>query len=214
MRQIRFGRRQFMVTNAKVVVAIAMKSAIVGSAGFLLSGCAITIQDVANWVAEGSAAVQAVLTLLTPLGLACGVCAVAGPALIAAINAISGGIAEWEAAPAADKATTWAKIKLLMQIAFDQSSSFFTAINLPVGALLKTIISIASLVMSAISGFISKFFPALGKTYKLAMKKPTSLTLSSGGAIPYTPKEYTPAAFKSAFNTVVTENGHPEVVMY
>jgi hypothetical protein len=204
--KIQYGRRRFLVVSGKGVLTAALLTAEVSTAGFLLTGCAITLDDIKNWTQEAADALGTVMTLLGAVGIACAACLIALPVAIAAINAIAGAITAYENAPAADKATLWGKILTALQAAFDQVTAFFQTANIPGASIANMIVNIASLVLSAITGFIQKFFPNAAAWFKA--KK---AALGSGQAIPIIAKQYNPDQFKSAFNAIVVAGGHPEV---
>lgn len=203
--KLQYGRRRFLTVSGKGVLGAALLAAEASTAGFLLTGCAVTIDDVVNWTNAGASAIEGVLTLLTMAGVVCAVCAVAAPIAEAAIHAIAGAIQEWEAAPAAQKATTWDKVKLAMQVAIDQVKAFFAGVNIPVNPIVSTILSIASLVLSTLSGFLAQFFPTLS----------LSLAEAKLGAtpIPVTPKSMSHKDFAKAFNAITASAGYPKVVL-
>ena len=204
------SRRQFFEVSGKGVIGLAIAEAtLAGGAAFVLVGCNITIQDVANWTNMGADALGTVLTVLGALGIVCAPCVVAAPIAIAAIHAIAGAITEWENAPVSDKTTLWGKIHTALVAAFDQVTAFLQSANIPMPGIVSMVVNIGSLILSTIAGFIAKFFP--GAVSAMQAKRPT---LGQTTPIPVTPKVYSPADFKKAFNKVVTDGGHAEVSLH
>jgi len=203
----RLGRRKFLGTTVAGACGAALMVAVAGTEMFVLEGCAITLNDVLNWTDIGTSAVGSVLTFLTAAGIVCALCGVAATAAIAAIHAIADAIRQWQAAAPADKATLWGKIHTALTIALSEVGKFFQEINLPLGKLAGMILGIASLVLSAITGFIQKFFPSL-----LAASS-RSYKLGATTDIPVAPKEYHTNDFKKEYNKIVISGGHPEAVM-
>lgn len=201
------NRRQFLENGSKGSIGIALLTAEASAAGFLLSGCAITLADVITWTNIGAGAIQAALTVLSIAGVVCAVCAVAAPIAQAAIHAIASAIQEWQAADPTQKATLWEKVKLAMQVAIDQAKAFFAGITGTTGAAATAIIGIASLIINTILGFIQQFFPQLS-TAAMAAKY-------SVGATPITvaPKSLSAKAFKSQINALLKANGFATVVL-
>lgn len=203
--QIHYGRRRFLTVTGQGALTAALAAAELSATGFLLTGCAVTLDDVIAWTNIGAGAVSTALTLLGIAGIACAVCAVAAPVAIAAIHAIAGAIQEWQAAPAADKATAWQKIELAMQTAVDQVKAFFAGVSIPGGGVATTILNIASLILNTLGGFIAKFFPSVS-SHLLGAKLGAT-------AIPSAPKVLSSKDFKKEFNAIVTAGGHPELVL-
>lgn len=205
---MKLNRRQFCEVSGKGAIGLAIaRATAIGATPFLLAGCGITITDVMNWTQIGAGAISTVMTLLGGIaGFACAACIVAANVATTAINAIAGAITEWQNAPATDKATLWGKIHTALVAAFDQVTAFFNGINLTANPLVKTIISIASLVFSALSGFITKFFPTVALSLNQRQPK------MGAEIIPFSPKEYKPNDFKKALNNILISGGHSELV--
>lgn len=200
------NRRQFFEVSGKGTLGTALLAAEVTTAGFFLSGCAVTLDDVINWTNIGAGAVQSVLTILSIAGIACAPCVVAAPIAIAAIHAIAGAIQEWKAADPTQKATLWEKVKLVMQVAVDQAKAFFASVVIPGGTVATTILNIASLVVNTILGFIQQFFPTLSANLKAEYK------VGAATNIPVAPKSLSVNDFKRQLNAILTAGGYPQLV--
>jgi hypothetical protein len=202
------NRRQFFEVSGKGVLGTALLAATAGSA-FYLTGCAVTLDDVIAWTDMGSAAIETVMGLLGTIGLVCAACSVAAPIVIAAIHAIASAIRDWKNAPADQKSTFWGKIQTAINVAITEARNFFASVNIPgANAIANTVLGIASLVLSALTGFIAKFFPtaltaALAQKYMLGSTViPVKATFMSSGD------------FKKQFNALVTGGGHPEFAIH
>lgn len=196
-------RRQFFEVGSKGVIGLALAGAVATS----LSGCSFNIQDILNWVPTATQSISSILSLLVSAGvLACMTCSALANVALAAITAIGTAVQAYLNAPAADKTTLLGKIQTALQAALTASSAFFQTINVPDQKLFTLIIGIASLVLSAISGFIGQVG---GTTPSSAM------VMANATPITYKPKVYTSTrSYKSDFNKLVAGAGHAELAMH
>ena len=201
------SRRQFFEVSSKGVIGIALAGAVATS----MSGCAFNVQDILNWIPTATASISSILSLLVGAGvLACATCSVLANVALAAITAVGTAVQAYLNAPAANKTTLLGKIQTALQAALTASGQFFESVNVPDQKLFSLIIGIASLVLSAISGFIGQ----------IGGNPPVQATLKMTGAgvtqgVAYSPKVYTSTrSYKADFNKLATEYGHAELVMH
>ena len=202
-------RRQFFEVASKGVLGVAiLRAAAIGGVAFLAVGCKVTLSDVLNWVNDGAGGVSTIIGLLVSAGvLACATCSVLANAAVAAVAAIGTAIQAYENAPAASKATLLGKIETAIQSAITAATEFFHSVSIPGSGLANTILSLAGLILSALTGYLQNFFPhALGTT--------RAFRLGTSSAISVTPKSLTLKEYNSTWNAIVTQAGYPEAVRH
>ena len=208
-------RRQFFERTGKGVLGLAIvRAAAIGSVAFLAIGCKITLADVLTWVNDGAGGISTIIGLLVSAGvLACATCSVIANAAVAAIAAIGTAIQAYENAPASGKATLLGKIQTAIQAAITAATEFFKSVAIPGGTLADTILSLAGLILSALTGYLQDFFPtALGTVRSFHLG--SNAAVSSPVAISVTPKSMSLRQYNAAWNAIVKQAGYPEAVRH
>ena len=194
-------RREFIGHLATGAAFVALG----GSTIFMLDGCAFNIQTVLAWVPTATNAIGNVLTLLAGAGIiACVTCSALANVALAAITAVGNAVTAYLNAPATNKTTLLGKIQTALQAALSASTAFFESLTIPDQNIFNLIVGIASLVLSAISGFIGQLGGGtpVAASVRMAQK-----------SVSYSPKVYTSvSAFKGDLNKLYTSYGHPEFV--
>lgn len=178
-----------------------------GGAGVLIEGCnaGTVFQDILNWVPTAEAAFAGIVTILNPF-LTPAVSAIIGM-VNAAFQVVVTAVNEYEAAPAADKATALGKIRVALTAVSDQIQAFLSAINIPGNPLIAVVLGLAQVIISTIEGFLNKIPAPAGAKVHLAR----SSLHCSGVTVVVVPKVRTLSAFKATYNQVADTNGHPEI---
>jgi len=177
---------------------------IVSASGFALtaSGCPTIEQDVENWIPIGLDALNSIQTLLGPL---------VSPAIALIIAPIKTAFADLLAATEqyandtnpADKATTLAKIQTYLNDITTNFQNLFNA--LPGGGIVALALSLASIVLSTIAGFLGELAPSVSMQKQFMIK---------GNVMHITPVKRTKRKFKSDWNSLAKANNHPEIEMH
>jgi hypothetical protein len=178
-----------------------------GGASMLLEGCppASTIfADIVAWIPTAKNAFKGILTILGPF-LPAGA-QVLADAVFASLDTVAAAVAEYNAAPAAAKATALGKIRVVLQVVADNIQTFLNDFNLTGNPIIAVVIGLAEVILSTIAGFIGQL-PIAG--HKVGLGR-TSVTFS-GVSKPIVPKMRTLKQFRNDYNAVTEANGQSQI---
>jgi hypothetical protein len=167
----------------------------------LSTGCGTSFATILSWIDTGLAAFQAVVDLLVGQGI---LMVTAGSAIDLVIKAVKAAIADigtavsnYNAAPAASKASLVGKISTALVVAQNLIAQFWNDLSIPDTKLASTVAGLLGLIVSTLAGFMSLLpptpAPAALRTF------PKTLTV--------TPQKRSVPQFKSAFNGILDANG-------
>lgn len=174
---------------------------------FCLTGCSTIEDEILAWVQMGIPAVTQILQLLVSVGvLACVTCSEIATGVIVALQAIAAAIKAWKANP---NATTIDDISAALQAALAVAASYFSSFTLPTGNpnTVSLIDALISLVLNTLSGYIGK----LGLSTKASAKPVPKEYRRNGKMLPITPTFLQAGQFRTQWNALGVQYGHPEV---
>jgi hypothetical protein len=198
------NRRTWFKTSGSGVAALLIS----GSGSLLLSGCNV-IASIKAYIPVGIAAFSGVVSLLSGLGI---IPPGTGTVIALLVGLVKSGFADlmaaidqYNAAPAADKATLLAKVSLILSDVSRNIGKFFSDLTINDTTVLTLVTGLVQLILSTLAGFAAQLPPA---------PTPVALTAKvSGHPITITPKILSRSAFVKQFNQIVTAGGHPEMVL-
>ena len=184
-------RREFTSRGLRIAVSGALLASLPP-----LSGCD-WVQDVANWTADGEAAIGSLASILAANGVA------VAPAPLAAVNAALAAVhqaAESYLAMSPAPSGALATLEAALQDCSAALGAFLTALGLPGGALLTLVTSLGEFLLSTIAGFVQKAAAAASGSAPAA----AALSLRVGAAQwPVTPQWRSNRAFKRGWNAIL-----------
>jgi hypothetical protein len=188
-------------TWLKFTSASAASLTFTSGAALFTGGCAFSISSILEYIPVGVNAIKGVFNVLASAGIT-----VPGLNIIlAAFAALSGGISEWQNAPAAQKATLLEKVSLLLQDVIDNIGTFLASLTLGASPLLALITGLVTVILNILAGFATHLppSPAVGRLKHIPM--------IAGHPLTVVPKVVSIKTFKSQWNTVCTQYAHPEI---
>jgi hypothetical protein len=172
----------------------------------LIEGCnaGSVFTDIEAWIPTAEKAFAGIVSILGPF-LPPG-----STAIVALVNAsfdtLAGVIAEYEAAPAAQKATLIGKIEVALQAIAGNIQTFLSAFNVTGNPIVAVVIGLAQVLLAAIAGFLNAM-PVTG-----ARTRVMRTTVTFGGVTAQVvPKLMTRKQFVAAYDAVADSNGQSQV---
>ena len=193
-------RRSFGKLTSGSLLALATGTSIT------LTGCNV-FSDILSWIPVGITAINGILTVLGTL---------VPPGALFIISQVKSGFADLAAAVReyqadtnpADKSTLLEKIRTLLLDIVTNFQGFLNQLNLGTNTIVNIVIGLAQVVLSALMGFLGQLPTAPATSKRIA-----PVTFNVGGKqnviVPHFYK--TIQEFKSAYNSVATADGHPEL---
>jgi hypothetical protein len=174
---------------------------------FTLTGCNV-FNDIETWVPTAVLAINGIATVL-------GTFLPPGAALI--LTSIKAFLADLAAAVKeyqsdtnpADKNTVLARIRTFLSNIADNFQNFLMVLNLGSNPIVKIVLGLVTVILSAISGFMGQLPVPTGGA-------PLTVSLTvAGNKILIVPKVYKRIGdFKADYNAVCAANGHPEIELH
>lgn len=191
------NRRQFGKTVGTGLLAVGIGEI---SMGF---SCASVYTDIENYVPIGLAAFNSLITIVDPT------LATTLAPIISIVKAsfadLSAAIAEYNNAPAANKATLLGKVTTAINAVIDNLNQFWNDANLPDSPLASTIIGVLQIVLSTLASFL----PLIGGTVQSKKKLAKSIPV-----VNRTKKQLAVKVVKSDINSVFVKYGYQSACIY
>lgn len=182
------SRRDFATSSVKTLLAAVVLGSVTA-----LGGC-ISLPALINIISASLVSLQALVAPFLPPGAAAALTLVK-----AALSDLSGAIQQYDAAPAADKATLLAKIDLLLNAFISNFQGFISQVLPGAGTVVTLIEGLASLILSTIAA-IRGALP----------NPPSSLRGMAVNGVQVTPVERNAKQFRTQWNGLCVAQGHPE----
>lgn len=186
-----------MVITRRNFGQVVGAGALAGSLGITTMGlsCNSVFTDIENYVPIGLAAFQEIISLVAPVEAA------ALAPIIAIVKAtfadLAAAVAQYNNAPAADKATWLGKIKTAINAVIAELQQFWNDANLPDGGLASTIAGVLQIILSTLAAFL----PLIGGAVAVSAKKLAK-------TLPVVPKKRSQKQFKADINAVFLQYGY------
>jgi hypothetical protein len=190
------NRRDFNKRASGLLVAFcAMGSAIWTTA-------CTAYDNIVRWTGVGIAAFKSVVNLLAGAGI---INTVEGVAITAVLGLVKTGmadvqlaIAEYDNAPAAEKATFKGKIAVALQAVADTIQKFWNDLSIPDSQLAALIQGLLGIILAAIAGFMA------------TLPVPVTARKTFSRMIAVVPKKQSPASFVKEINDLLAKNGQSQ----
>ena len=157
-------------------------------------------EQIIGYVGVGLQGFQAVVDLLVGQGVIKTGQGTAVDSVITLVNAafaaLQTAVADYQSAPAANKATMLGKISTALQVAENDIGKFWQSLSIPDANLAATIAGLLGIIVSTLAGFAVKL-PA----------PPASMKAVIPPALAAAPKARTAKEFKKDFNNILDQNG-------
>jgi hypothetical protein len=192
-------RRKFGQAWATFLLALSVGPSL------LVTGCGTSFSTILSWVDTGLAAFQSVVDLLAGQSV---INITIGSAIDLIIKAVKAAIADigtavsnYNAAPAAAKATLVGKISTALVAAQNEISQFWNDLTIPDAKVASTVAGLLGLIVSTLAGFMSLLPPAPAPAALRTFPK----TLAGAA-----PQKRSLPQFKAAFNGILDTNGYSQ----
>lgn len=191
---MKVSRREFSVSSFGMLLA--------AMAGSLWSVACASFDNIAKWVGVGIAGVSSVVSLLAGAGIGTTSEGVAITLVLKLLKAgfadVQAAIAEYENAPAANKATAKGRISTALQALADQIQKFWNDLSIPDAKLGALIQGLLGIVLTAISGFMTQLPPPV--TTATAVNLPRRINVA--------PRKMSHGEFRNEFNGLLNQAGY------
>jgi hypothetical protein len=194
------NRRTWLKWTGASAASITFTSA----TALFTGGCAFSLSTILEYIPVGVNAIKGVFSVLSAAGIT-----VPGlDIILAAFAALSGGISEWQNAPAAQKATLLDKVSLLLHDVIDQIGTVLSAITLGTSPLLTLVTGLITVILNILGGFATHLPPppAVGRLTHIPMVAHHPLTI--------VPKVVSIKTFKAQYNAIAVAGGHNEIELW
>jgi hypothetical protein len=191
---MKISRREFSLSSFGMLL-VAMTAS-------LWSAACAAFDNIVKWVGVGIAGVSSVVALLAGAGIGTTAEGVLISLVLKAIKAgfadVQAAIAEYENAPAADKATAKGRISTALQALADQIQKFWSDLSIPDARLGALIQGLLGIVLTAIAGFMTQL-PA-PVTPSTAVNLPRRINVA--------PRKMSESEFRNEFNGLLSQAGY------
>jgi hypothetical protein len=193
-----------MTLTRREFVELGLVSTIGGSTLLTLEGCNATDvwHQIETWVPVGIDAFDSILAIVDPL-MAPGAAAIA-LLVKAGFASLASAIDGYLNAPASEKTTWAAKVKLILSQLGTDLQSFLSAVNLSGNPIVKVVVALVQVIVDTIAGFLGKVVPAAASSFPQTFRVGRE-------TIHVEPMLRDRKKFVAAFNNACVANGHSEL---